>query len=122
MRRMWNTWLEAGAIVALLLCAGGAPAARSSQYGQGSQSKPAAQQSDKTKTPEVTPLTLDAPAPVNAEEDAAYKVFQALDPNDAAKKIEVGEAFLLVEPPDCADEDVGGGQAQIEASFLAVHF
>ena len=94
MRRMWNTWLEAGAIVALLLCAGGAPAARSSQYGQGSQSKPAAQQSDKTKTPEVTPLTLDAPAPVNAEEDAAFKAFQDVLPNDVNKKIELGEAFL----------------------------
>jgi tetratricopeptide (TPR) repeat protein len=68
------------------------------EYGQGSQSQPPAQQSDKPKTPAATPLTLDAPAPVNAEEDAAFKAFQAVDPNDAAKKIEAGEAFLLKYP------------------------
>jgi len=32
------------------------------------------------------------------EEDAAYKAFQAVNPNDAAKKIESGEAFLLKYP------------------------
>src|SRR5207244_12855623 len=55
-------------------------------------------QTDKTKTPEVTPLTLDASPPVSAEEDAAYKAFQVINPNDAAKKIESGEAFLLKYP------------------------
>ena len=35
------------------------PRAQSSQSGQGSQSQPPPQPSDKSKTPEVTPLTLD---------------------------------------------------------------
>jgi tetratricopeptide (TPR) repeat protein len=94
MKRNWKFCLEAVAIAALLVCANEVAAAQGSQSGQGSQGQPPAQQSDKAKTPEVTPLTLDAPSPVNAEEDAAFKAFQAVNPNDAAKKIETGEAFL----------------------------
>src|SRR6266436_3001109 len=92
MRKTWNIWLGVATVAGLLVCASGVAA------GQGSQSQPPAQQSDKPKAPEVTPLTLDAPAPVNAEEEAAYKAFQAVNPNDAAKKIETGEAFLLKYP------------------------
>ncbi len=98
MRTKWNTWLGAVTVAGLLVGMNGAASARGSQYGQGSQSQPPAQQSDKPKTPEVTPLTLDAPAPVNAEEDAAYKAFQAVNPNDAPKKVETGEAFILKYP------------------------
>ena len=98
MRKMWNIWLGVATVAGLLVCASGVAAGQGSLPGQGSQSQPPAQQSDKPKTPEVTPLTLDAPAPVNAEEEAAYKAFQAVNPNDAAKKIETGEAFLLKYP------------------------
>jgi tetratricopeptide (TPR) repeat protein len=98
MRKKWNMWLGAATVAGLLVCGSGAAAARGLQYGQGDQSQPPAQQSDKPKTPDVTPLTLDAPAPVNAEEDAAYKAFQAVIQNDAAKKIELGEAFLQKYP------------------------
>src|SRR6202140_4746429 len=84
MRKTWNIWLGVATVAGLLVSAIGVAAARDSRYGQGSQSQPPAQQSDKPKTPEVTPLTLDALAPVN--------------PNDAAKKIEIGEAFLLKYP------------------------
>ena len=98
MRKNWSTWLGAATVAGLLVCANGVTAAQGSQNGQGSQSKPPAQQSDKPKTPEATPLTLDTPAPVNAEEDTAYKAFQAVNPNDAAKKIETGEAFLQKYP------------------------
>ena len=98
MRKTWNIWLGAVTIAGLLVCASGVAAGQGSQQGQGSKSQPPAQPSDKPKTPEVTPLTLDAPAPVNAEEEAAYKAFQAVNPNDAAKKIETGEAFLLKYP------------------------
>src|SRR5260370_14979830 len=94
MRKKWNAWLGAATVAGLLVCANGVAAAQGSQNGQGSQSKPPAQQSDKPKTPEATPLTLDTPAPVNAEEDTAYKAFQAVNPNDAAKKIETGQASL----------------------------
>src|SRR6267378_617263 len=98
MRKNWNIWLGAATVAGLLACGSGIAAAQASQYGQGSQSQPPAKQSDKPKTPEATPLTLDAPAPVNAEEDAAYKAFQAVNPSDAAKKVETGEAFLLKYP------------------------
>lgn len=94
MRKKWISFGTA-TFIGLLACAIGVATAQSSQSGQAGQSQPPAQQSDKSKTPEVTPLTLDAPAPVNAEEDAAYKSFQAVNSADAAKKIEVGEAFLL---------------------------
>jgi len=98
MRKKWNFWWEVATVAGLLICASGVAAGQGWQVGQGSQSQPPPQQSDKSKTPEVTPLTLDAPAPVNAEEDAAYKAFQGVIPNDAAKKIELGEAFLLKYP------------------------
>src|SRR5881394_3963435 len=92
MRMKLNTWLGMATLVGLLAGASGTAVARGWQSAQRSQSQPPAQQSDKPKTPDVTPLTLDAPAPVNAEEDAAYKAFQGVIPNDAAKKIELGEA------------------------------
>lgn len=95
MRRTWNLYLGTAVMAVLLLCMSGTAAA---QYGQGSQSQPPAQQTDKSKTSEVTPLTLDAPPPVNAEEDAAYQAFQGVLQNDASKKIELGEAFLQKYP------------------------
>jgi len=98
MREKTNTCLRALALAGLLIGAGGVAMVQGSQSGQGSQSQPPAQQTDKSKTPEVTPLTLDVPAPVSAEEDVAYKAFQAVNQNDAAKKIEAGEAFLLKYP------------------------
>jgi tetratricopeptide (TPR) repeat protein len=96
MRSTWNTLVKAGTIASLMLCGGGFAAAQG--YGQSSQSQPPAQQGDKSKTPEVTPLTLDAPAPASAEEEAAYKAFQDVLPGDSNKKIEVGEAFLQKYP------------------------
>ena len=97
MRGKWNIWLETATVAGLLICANAAAAAVF-HYNQASQSQPPPQPSDKTKAPDVTPLTLDAPAPLNAEEDEAYKAFQAVNQNDAPKKIEVGEAFLLKYP------------------------
>jgi len=87
-----------GAVAGLMLCWSGVALAQAAQSGQGSQSQPPAQQAGKSKTPEVTPLTLDAAPPVNAEEDAAYKAFQTVNQSDSAKKIETGEAFLLKYP------------------------
>jgi tetratricopeptide (TPR) repeat protein len=98
MRKKWIIWLEGVAVVGLLTGASGVTAAQGAQSGQGGQSQPPAQQTDKPKTPEVTPLTLDAPAPVNTEEEAAYKAFFDVLPNDSAKKIELGEAFIQKYP------------------------
>jgi len=106
MRNKQDTWLRAATILTLVLCpvatvvAQGSQGASGSQNGQAGQSQPPAQTGDKTKTPDVTPLTLDtaAPAPVSAEEDAAYKAFFAVLPNDSAKKIELGEGFIQKYP------------------------
>lgn len=98
MTRNRSIFWQVVTIAALMMCASGIAAAQSPQSGPSSQSQPPAQPSDKSKTPDVTPLTLDAPAPVNAEEDAAYKVFHETPPNDANKKIELGEAFLQKYP------------------------
>ena len=105
MRSKRNSWFKVAKILTLALCAGGTVLAQGllgapgSQYGQGSQSQqPPAQPSDKSKTPDVTPLTLDTAAPMSAEEDASYKAFFAVPPNDSAKKIELGEAFIQKYP------------------------
>jgi tetratricopeptide (TPR) repeat protein len=98
MIKKWNVGLGVATVAALLVGTNGVAAAEGSQYGQAGQSQPPAQQSDKPKTPEVTPLTLDVAPPVSAEEDAAYKAFQVINVNDAAKKIEAGEAFLMKYP------------------------
>ena len=101
MRSKQNTWLKSAKLIALLFCVAGTVAAQggsTSQGSQGSQSQPPAQPADKSKSPDVTPLTLDMAAPVSAEEDTAYKAFFAVLPNDSPKKIELGEAFLLKYP------------------------
>ncbi len=98
MRRNCRFFWEAVTVAALLACTAGVAVAQKAQSAQGSQGQPPAQQTDKSKTPEVTPLTLDAAAPVSAEEDAAYKAFFAVLPNDSAKKIELGEAFIQKYP------------------------
>src|SRR5215469_9439842 len=98
MRKTWTICTKIAITTGLLVCANGVAMAQSAQSGQGSQSQPPAQQSDKPKTPEITPLTLDTAPPVSAEEDAAYKAFQALPPNDSAKRIESAEAFLKKYP------------------------
>jgi tetratricopeptide (TPR) repeat protein len=99
MIRNRNIFWEALAIAGLLLGAGGIAAAQSTQSGTGGQSQPASQPpADKSKTPDVTPLTLDVPAPVSADEDAAYKAFHDLSMTDANKKIESGETFLQKYP------------------------
>src|SRR5258706_537720 len=89
MRKKWNSGLGAATVAALVI--GIVAGAQGSQYGQAGQSQPPAQQTDKPKTPEVTPLTLDASPPVRAEEDAAYKPFQGINPNYDAKKIGYGD-------------------------------
>jgi tetratricopeptide (TPR) repeat protein len=98
MRNKWSIGLGAATVATLLIGTNLVAAEQGSQSGQPSQSQPPAQQANKPKTPEVAPLTLDVAPPVSAEEDAAYKAFQGINQNDAAKKIEAGEAFLLKYP------------------------
>jgi len=103
MKRTWQKWMEAVALTGLLSLACGGAAAQSAQSGQSgqsgqsSQSSPPAQQpTDKDK---ANTLTLDTPAPpVNAEEDAAYKAFDAIPLTDGAKKTQAGEEFVQKYP------------------------
>jgi tetratricopeptide (TPR) repeat protein len=96
-----------GALAGVLALGAGAAFAQSSQSGQNAQgsqnnqSQPAQQQGNKGQAGanNTTGLTLDAaPPPVNAEEDAAYKAFDALPGTDLAKKIAAGEEFLQKYP------------------------
>jgi len=85
--------------VAILLGLGGGALVQSAQAQQ--QNPPPQQQPDKDKAKDkVQDLTLDSPAPtapVNAEEDAAYKAL--LDSaSDTKKRIELGEAFVQKYP------------------------
>jgi tetratricopeptide (TPR) repeat protein len=96
-----NLWWKSLTMAGLLLGACAVAAAQSgqgSQSGQGGQSQPPAQSSDKPKAPDVAPLSLDTPPPVNAEEDAAFKAFQAVPVSDSKQKIQLGEAFLQKYP------------------------
>jgi tetratricopeptide (TPR) repeat protein len=68
---------------------------------QGTQQSPPTLNPEKKqdKPAEVTPLTLDNPAPpVNAEEDAAIQAFRAAPIADMAKKDQLGEDFLQKYP------------------------
>src|SRR5690349_874591 len=95
----WLDVLTGCGLVLASCCIAAAQGSQGSPSGQGGQSQPPAQSSDKPKAPDVTPLTLDgAPPPVNAEEDAAFKAFQAAPMNDAKQKIQLGEAFLQKYP------------------------
>jgi tetratricopeptide (TPR) repeat protein len=83
--RVW----QAGAVAALVLLGCGVARAQNGQYPSAQQ--PANQ--TKEKAPVVAPLTLEAAAPVSAEEDAAFKAFQAVPLTDSEKKVQAGEAF-----------------------------
>jgi len=92
-----------GVLLALGSSAGFAQTAPASQSTQSNQSQPAQQQGSKdqsgTSGGNTTGLTLDAaPPPVNAEEEAAYKAFDAVPNSDVTKKISAGEEFLQKYP------------------------
>ena len=56
-------------------------------------------QENKPSAPQAAPLTLDsAPPPVSAEEDAAFKAFNDIPVEDAAKKDQAGVDFLQKYP------------------------
>ena len=91
MKRMKMVKLLAGLAVAGVLGAAGV-------YGQ-AQSTPAMQgQKDTAKAADKT-LSLDQTAPpVNAEEDAAIKVYRDTPASDTAKKLQLGEEFVAKYP------------------------
>ena len=84
-------------LMAILLGLGGGAFAQSARA---QQQNPPAQQQDKSKD-KVQDLTLDSAAPaapVNAEEDAAYKTFMDTPQTEPKKRIELGEAFVQKYP------------------------
>src|SRR5260370_37050955 len=76
--------------------------AQSSQSGQQNQNQPGQQPNpNKGQKPADSGSTLEIPTnqpPVNAEEDAAAKAFQAMPNSDLPKKIAAGEDFLKKYP------------------------
>ena len=102
MKGTWQKRMAAGVFTGLLLlgCVGASAQSGSGQSGSGQSGQqnppPAQQQTDKDK---ANTLTLDTPAPpVNAEEDAAFKAFDAIPVTEGAKKIQAGEAFVQKYP------------------------
>lgn len=95
MRRIKIEVVVLGGIL-LAGCALASAQSSQSSSGQSGQSTPPAQPSDKDK---ANTLTLDTPAPpVNPEEDAAFKAFDAIPLNDADKKTKAGEDFVQKYP------------------------
>jgi tetratricopeptide (TPR) repeat protein len=94
----WNMWLRTGVAAGVTLAAAGWLVAQNPPAN--TQNPPPAAAPDKTKTPANSSLTLDDPnaAPVNAEEDAAYKAITDTAPSDQAKRIELSNAFLQKYP------------------------
>lgn len=98
-----NTWLTTGALVAIVLAAAQGTVAqypaKQSPPPSNTQNPPATS-TDKSKTPANNSLALDDPnaAPVNAEEDAAFKAISDAPTTDQAKRIELGESFLQKYP------------------------
>lgn len=106
-----GNWIELLTVAGVVLLGASVAAAQSSQgsSGQGSQSgssqgsqssqqsQPAAPQlPDKDK---ANTLTLDTPPPpVNPEEDAAFKAFDAIPMTDGDKKMKAGEDFAQKYP------------------------
>jgi tetratricopeptide (TPR) repeat protein len=108
MKRNLNQWASAAAFATLLSCGPGMVVRGASSSQQGTQNPPAQQQQPDDKKPPA-PLSLDSPlagaaaapappAPVTPEEDAAFKAFQAVPPNDLDKRIPMAEQFLQKYP------------------------
>lgn len=103
MESMQRNWMKSLTVVGIVLLGAGLAAAQSSQSG-GSQSSQGSQQSPPAAQPlpdkdKANTLTLDTPAPpVNPEEDAAFKAFEAMPLTDGDKKTKAGEDFVQKYP------------------------
>ena len=105
MTRNLNRW----AFAMLLFAAPGIGIVEGAQSGQsGTQNPPAQQQQPGEKGKQPAPLSMDtpqgaepaaaAPAPATPEEEAAFKAFQAVQPNEIDKRIPMAEQFLQKYP------------------------
>ena len=103
MKVKWNAWLTTGSLAAIMLATAAGtvaqyPAKNQNPPPANNQNPPATTSTDKSKA--NNSLTLDDPnaAPVNVEEDAAFKALSDVPPTEQAKRIELGEAFLQKYP------------------------
>jgi hypothetical protein len=91
MKVKWNAWLTTGSLVAIMLATAAGTVAQYPAKNQNpppaNNQNPPATSTDKSKA--NNSLTLDDPnaAPVNAEEDAAFKALSDVPPTDQAKRI-----------------------------------
>jgi tetratricopeptide (TPR) repeat protein len=92
-----NSLFRAGVLAGVMLAAAGWAAAQNPPAGNTQNPPPAA---EKKNPPESNTINLDSPnpAPVNAEEEAAYKAIADLPAEQQAKQIELSEAFLQKYP------------------------
>jgi tetratricopeptide (TPR) repeat protein len=109
MKRNLNRWASAAAFATLLCYGPGMVAHGAPSSQQGAQNPPAQQQQPDDKNKQPAPLSMDSPqagaaatpappAPATPEEDAAFKAFQAVPPNDLDKRIPMAEQFLQKYP------------------------
>jgi tetratricopeptide (TPR) repeat protein len=108
MMRDLNRWASATAFATILLSGPGVRAVTPAAGGQqGTQNTPAQQQQQNDKDKQPAPLSMDTPqgnAPTAAppaaspEEEAAFKEFQAVSPNEIDKRIPMAEQFLQKYP------------------------
>jgi tetratricopeptide (TPR) repeat protein len=106
----WNRWASTITFATLLIGGQSVVVARAGQGAQqGTSPAPQQQPADKDKQ-QSAPLSMDspqsgapaaaaqAPAPATPEEEAAYKAFVAVPPNDIDKRIPMAEEFLQKYP------------------------
>lgn len=84
-------------LAAVLICAPRSSAQYQQQQQQGQQSKPATPSGQAAPASGTQPAA-EAPKPVDPAEEAAYKAFADIKPDDADKRIQAGEAYVQKYP------------------------
>ena len=98
MKNYRRLWIGAGMIAGLIPCWNGTAAAQSGAAAGAA----AASSTNKTIARDTSPLnpenSLELIKPPEHQEEATYRTFQAVSPEDPKRKIELGEAFLKKYP------------------------
>ncbi len=98
-RRLWK---GSGVIAALMLCWSAVVAAQSGAGASSASGSAASSSSNRSIGRDTSPLnpenSLELVKPADRKEEAAYRSFQAVSPEDPKRKIDLGEAFLKKYP------------------------
>lgn len=90
--------IKAGLAAGLISCLGGIAAAQGAPTGGAAGGAAAASSMNRNIAKDTSPLnpenSLELIKPADRQEESAYKEFKAVSPEDPAKKIQLGEAFL----------------------------